>query len=269
MSSAATNPVPPNLLRGLWLQAEVVHALALRETRTRFGGHKLGYLWALVEPTLIILTLDALFRVAGRATPVGMDIFSFIVTGLVPYHLFSASARQVAESINGNRALLFYPPVQPLDLAIARAVLEGATYFMVFVLLMGAHALVLQRFEVDDLLTVLWGFGLASFLGASAGLVFCCLGQISNAVDRARGPLLRPLFWISGVFFTAESLPAHIRKPALYNPVFHTVELVRAGWFSTYGPEHASSTYVLAWIGVLAVVGLVLERLVRRRIELT
>lgn len=269
MSSVVVRPAASSLLSGLWLQVEVVHALVLRETRTRFGDHKLGYLWALLEPILIIFTLYGLFHLAGRATPPGMDIFGFIATGLVPYHLFAASARQVAESINGNRALLYYPPVQPIDLALARAVLEAATYLTVFVVLMGGHALVLQNLEIDDLLTVLCGFALASLLGASMGLVFCCLGQISNAVDRARGPLLRPLFWISGIFFTAESLPGHIRGPALLNPVFHCVELVRAGWYPTYGAQHADAGYVLAWIGVLAVIGLLLERVIRRRIEVT
>ena len=256
-------------LLGFLRQAEVVHALLLRETRTRFGSHKLGYLWALLEPLTIIFTFHALFLLAHRAVPAGMDIVTFIATGLLPYQLFAASARQVAESINGNRALLYYPPVQPIDLAIARWLLEAVTYLSIFVVLMGGHALVHQELVVDDLLTVLAGFGLASLLGASLGLVFCCVGQFSNAIDRARGPLLRPLFWISGVFFTAESLPAHVRAPALTNPVFHTIELVRGGWFPSYDAGHADTGYVLAWIGVLAVIGLVLERVVRRRIEVT
>lgn len=273
MSLAAATPAPARdrpvagLLRGLCLQVEVVHALVLRETRTRFGAHKAGYLWALVEPILVILTFHGLFTLAGRHTPPGMDIFAFIATGFVPYQLFAASARQVAESINGNRALLYYAPVQPIDLAIARTVLEAATYLCVFAVLLGGHALVVAKLEVDDLLTVLSGFALASLLGASLGLVFCGLGQISNAIDRARGPLLRPLFWISGIFFTAESLSGSLRGLALKNPVFHAVELVRAGWFRTYGDEHADPWYVLAWIGALAAGGLLLERTVRQRIE--
>jgi len=35
-------------LRGLVVQGEVIHALILRETRTRFGAYQLGYLWALL-----------------------------------------------------------------------------------------------------------------------------------------------------------------------------------------------------------------------------
>jgi capsular polysaccharide transport system permease protein len=274
MPPAPASPAPagrsaPGLLRGLLPQLEVVFALVLRETRTRFGAQRIGYLWALLEPILVILTFDLLFHLAGRGTPPGMDVFGFIATGFVPYQLFAASARQVAESINGNRSLLYYPPVQPIDLAIARAALEAATYLAVFAVLMGGHALWQQRLEIDDLLVLLSGFALAALLGSSLGLVFCCLGQISKAVDRARGPLLRPLFWISGVFFTAEAVPGHVRELALANPVLSAVELVRAGWYSSYGLEHARPGWVLAWIGLLAVVGLALERIVRRRIEVT
>ena len=46
-----------SFLYGLVRQGEVVHAVLLLETRTRFGAYSLGYLWALIEPTLFISTL--------------------------------------------------------------------------------------------------------------------------------------------------------------------------------------------------------------------
>jgi capsular polysaccharide transport system permease protein len=251
------------------VQTEVVHAVVMRETRTRFGAHRLGYLWALIEPIIIILTFYGLGRLANRTAPPGMDIYTFITTGLVPYNLFASCVGRVAESINGNKALLYYPHVQPLDLAIARCLLEAVTLTAVFMVLMGIHALYRQELVFDSLVLTLFGLTLAALLGAVVGLVFCCLGQISNVVDRVRGPLLRPLFWISGVFFTAEVVPGHLRGAALKNPVLHTVELVRAGWFTSYSAGHADPGYVLAWIVVLGLVGLVLERVVRRRIELS
>lgn len=261
--------VGASLWRGIVVQAEVVYALVLRETRTRFGLHKLGYLWALIEPILIILMFWGLAELSHRSAPPGMDVFSFLATGLVPYTLFSSSVGRVAESINANRALLYYPPVRPLDLVLARGALEGATHCAVFLVLMGSHGLVRQELSVDSLLDTLFGLVLASLLGTATGLVFCCLGQLSPTVDRVRGPLLRPLFWVSGIFFTVDWIPEHLRTPALRNPVLHTTELVRAGWFASYGGEHVDVGYVLGWIVALSCVGLALERAVRKRIELS
>lgn len=257
------------IARGLFSQFEVVHALVLRETRTRFGAHKLGYLWAVLEPLAMILTFYILLKMVGRGAPRGMDQFSFLCTGMVPYILFANSVNRVAEAINSNKALLFYPHVQPLDLAISRCVLEFATYAAVFIVLMGGHIVHTQRVEIADPLVLVTGLLLAALLGATLGLVFCAMGQFSNAADRARGPLLRPFFWVSGIFFTADAMPQGARDVLLFNPLLHAVELVRAGWFTTYGAHHVDLSYPIAWVIGLAFVGLALERVVRRRIELS
>lgn len=250
-------------------QFEVVHALAIRETRTRFGAHKLGYLWALVEPTLFILTFYLLFSIADREAPVGMTLFSFIATGVIPYLIFTKTLAQVAESINGNKALLFYPQVNPLDVVLARVYLEFSTYVGVFLILMGVEALYLQRLVIDDPLLVVISFLLSSLLGAGLGLVFCGLAQFSKAVDRARGPLMRPFFWISGIFFVATGVPPEARQHLLLNPVLHLTELSRAGWFERYDGTYADPTYVVIWAMAFLVLGLTLERVVRRQIEVT
>ncbi len=257
------------LRRGAAVQARVVHAIMLRETRTRFGAYRLGYLWAILDPILIILTFFGLFSLANRRAPDGMDIFSFMTTGLIPFRLFSSAATQVGEAINGNRALLYYPRVLPIDLVIARWLYELITYSAVFVILIGGHAAYRQELTIDSPLHVVAGLFLASLLGAAVGLVFCCGGVLSNTMDRARGPLLRPLFWISGVFYTAAMLPDHVRELALLNPILHAVELVRAGMFHSYDARHADASFLLQCIIAVALAGLLLERSVRPRIQLT
>jgi capsular polysaccharide transport system permease protein len=255
--------------RGLARQTQVVHALVLRETRTRFGAQQLGYLWALLEPLSLIITFYVVFTVANRRMPPGMDTMSFVATGVVPYSLFANSLNRVSQSIAGNKALLFYPQVRPIDLVFARWALEAATYVAVFIVLMTGHSLYRQTFSIDSTLTTVAGFAFASLLGTTAGLVFCTLAEFSNAVDRIRGPLIRPLFWISGVFFSAGELPPEARKVLLYNPILHATEMVRSGWYVGYESPYVDVPYVLMWILVLAFAGLSLERMVRRRIELS
>ena len=175
-------------------QFNVISALMLRETRTRFGAHQLGYTWALLEPALMTLTFVIMFSVAGRRPADDLDVFGFLVTGIVPYMLFTHSVGQVSHAINGNKGLLFYPQVKPLDVVFARVALEFCTYVAVFLFLMGANVLVQQRLLVDDPLLIVTGFAMASLLGASLGLIFMGLGQLSNVAERARAPLLRPFF---------------------------------------------------------------------------
>jgi len=259
-----------SLARGLHVQGAVIQALIIRETRTRFGQHQLGYLWALVEPALMIATFAGMYHLAERTAPGGMDVLPFLTTGFVTFGLFRGACGQCTNAVNGNKGLLFYPPVQPIDLIAARAGLEIATHICVFVVFVLGLGLFEQGFStIDDLLLLVGGFLLAGALGTALGLCFCSLAQFSPTVDRIVGPLLRPLFWISGLFYSIGDLPSSVRAFMLYNPVLHAVDMVRDGWFVAYDSPYHSFWYLAAWITALAFVGLALERAARRRIEVT
>lgn len=254
---------------GLPAQADVLGALILRETRTRFGANQLGYLWAFIEPALWTLTFYAMFQVAQREAPLGMSIVGFVVTGLLPFQMFRETASRAQSAIDGNKALLFYPQVRPLDLVLARTGLEAATLTTVLIVLLGFDALVLGSAPVDDPLKLLCALCLATLLGAGLGLTVSGLSLYSTAVNRLVGPVLRPLFWISGIFFTANSLPTQIRELLLFNPVLHVIELARDALTGNYAAAHAEPGYVGMWIAAFWFLGLTLERVSRRKLEVT
>lgn len=257
------------MIPGLRTQAKVIVAVLLRETRTRFGAYQLGYLWAFAEPLIWVAMFGGLRFLAGREAPAGMDTVSFITTGVVPYMLFQRTASRAVKAIESNKGLLFYPLVRPLDLIIARSMLEIATLLVVFVVLLGANGFWRESFAIDSAFQTWCGLMLAGALGASLGLVLCSLSAFSQTVERLHGPLMRPLFWTSGLFFTANDLPSALREVFLFNPALHVVEIVRDGWFASYTARYASANYVIAWILGLTFLGLSLERPARRRLQLT
>ena len=257
-------------MRGLVIELQVIYALVLRETKTRFGAHRLGYVWALLEPIIWIATFGAMYYFLGRLAPPGMGVVEFLVTGIVPFLLFRSLATRLTAAVDSNRGLLFYPRVRPLDVVAARAVLEFATHMVVFVLLMGGTALVNGRLTLDQPLEVLAGLALAGGLGASLGLSFCAASVYSNVAERLLGPvLMRPLFWMSGIFYSVEALPSAARNVLLYNPVLHVIDLIRGGVFPGYEARHVNAWYPLGWVLVLSFLGLTMERAARRRLQLT
>ncbi|HYM73113.1 MAG TPA: tetratricopeptide repeat protein [Stellaceae bacterium] len=83
-------PRPPRPAPGfgerLKNQGRVIHALIIRETRTRFGDSRLGYGWALLEPILHIALLSVVFSLLMRGRPpIGVHFFVFYYTGLISY----------------------------------------------------------------------------------------------------------------------------------------------------------------------------------------
>lgn len=274
MSSAASAGAAPrvkavSLRRGLFIQWQVVHALILRETRTRFGQHQLGFLWALIEPIFGIGTFVILFTLMGRPAPTGMDLFGFLVTGFVTFQGFTGTVNAVSHAIGGNRGLLFYPQVQPLDLIISRTLLETATLITVFAIFMGGESLYLAKFSPDNLLLLLGGLLLAATMGAGLGMFIGALALHFPSVEKITGFLMRPLFWLSGLFFSANEVPMELLQIIQYNPILHCVEMVREGWYYEYTSRVLSVAYPVGWMLGFVFFGLILERASRARIELT
>ncbi len=249
-------------------QVRVLNALMLRETRTRFGAHQLGYLWALIESLMWIATFYVMFLFVDRRLPPGIGMFSFLTTGLVPFMLFRQTLTQSMNAISANMALLFYPMIRPLDLVLARMALEVATLFAVFGIIIGFNALYVGDLVVEKPLQVLAGLLLAGLLGTGLGLLATALSTFTNSVLRIVPLLMRPMIWISGVWFTANELPTGIREVLMWNPLLQITELVRDGWYPQYTAGRLDLAYIAVWILVPTYFGLVLERMARRRLEL-
>lgn len=258
-----------SLARGWAAQTRVVEALILRETRTRFGRNYLGYLWGVIEPVLWIMSFWLLHQMGMRSSRSNLDFVGFIATGLIPYTMFRSTATRCISAIEGNRGLLFYPQIRPLDLVVSRSILEVGTLYVVFAVIVGFNGLATEQFAVDDPLKVIIGMAATGLLGATLGLTLCASGAYTKAVERIVSPMLRPLFFVSGIFFTANELPSNVREVLMFNPILHCVEIVRDGWFPQYTAHHASPLYPIPWILGLAVVGLAAERMSRHRVELT
>lgn len=254
---------------GFYSHSVVIGALILRETRTRFGQNYLGFLWAFLEPVFWIGTFFFIFAFLGRGVPAGMDVVSFITTGLLPFIMFRQNVDRMLGAVKGNKSLLFYPQVQIIDLILSRLLLEMGTLYAVFMVIMISRAMYFGDYMIASYLQVVLGLAAAALMGAGLGLVISMSSIFYDTIERLVGPIMRPLFFISGIFFTAQSVPSNFLKYLQYNPVFQIVELVRHGFFMSYTSPVLNYSYLFSVIIVLWLVGLTLERMARPRIELT
>ena len=101
------------------VQARVIHALVLREVNVKFARHRLGYLWAFVEPVAFVVAFSLILAVGGRSLPAGMPAVPFFVTGVIPFFLFRDVAQATLRGVSANKALLVYPQVTAFDVMIA------------------------------------------------------------------------------------------------------------------------------------------------------
>lgn len=247
-----------SLFSALAIQGRVIHALILRETRTRFDRNKLGYLWALFEPASFILVLIALFSAMGRGSPIGtdQDLPLFFLTGMIPWLFFSHTVNATLAGIEGNRALLTYPQVKPFDVLLARALLEFVTLTIVFVVLLLIFAYFGVYRSIDSFLGLFLAVVALWFLAIGIGCLNATVILFIPSYRQTYAVIQRPLFFISGIFFTVENLPEALRELALYNPILHGVEWFRSAFFQSYESAYLDIQYLWSFVLIYLAVGL-------------
>lgn len=248
-------------------QARVVHAIMLREIKSRFGRQKLGYLWAVLEPAAFTAFFALIFAFGHHSALSGMPVVPFLITGFAPFILFRATMTQSLGAIETNRILLTFPQVTPTDLVLARALLEIATMIVVlFLLLAVAHAIGFD-IAIENPLSMLAALGCLAATGLGLGAFFAALApfirSMPQIVSIAAG---RPLFFMSGLFFTAEMLPRQIREILLLNPLLHMIEWLRSAVFVEFESQFVSTGYAVGTALVSLCLGLLMLRGLNRRI---
>lgn len=244
------------LRQALSLQGRVIYALILREAIGKYGKSKIGYLWALIEPTLQVLVLVTIFSALGRKSPVGGELAIFFATGLLPWMTYSAISSKLSGAYGANQALMAYPQVTTTDVLIGRALLEGLTLWLVFALILLILHYTGYGTTIDDLFLVLTAMIGISLFAFAIGMINATIRIYFDSWDKVFSVFNRPLYFLSGIFFTASSLPPYAREWLEWNPIFQYVEWTRAGFFSTYSTDYISFKYTIGVTLVLLFIGL-------------
>ena len=242
-----------------------IAALIRRERRTRFAGGAFGYLWTFLTPLAWIALVVLTFRLLNRAPPVDVSPEIFVATGILPYVTFRQTVSALSRSAIANRYLLYFAPVSMAEILLATAVLELLNLMVTATLIFGL-ILILQHGPLPhDPLRVFLGLVLAWGLGAGFGRFAAVLGQWSDTFARALPWLLRPVFWVSGIFYIASEMPGSAQALLVFSPLLHAIEILRQGFFLGF-VSPISSPWIPASVALsFYLASLLIERFVRQQ----
>jgi capsular polysaccharide transport system permease protein len=233
-------------------------ALMLREMATTHGRSPGGYLWAIIEPVAALAMFSIGFSLVFHRPPVGNSFPLFYATGFLPFMMFNDVANKMATSITFSKPLLFYPAVTFLDALVARFLLNVLTHLMVAYIIFWALITVFGARADLDLPRILLSFSLAAGLGIGVGTLNCYLMTAFPIWERAWQIATRPLFIVSGVFFTFDSMPRAAQDILWFNPLIHVIGVSRDGFFGSYQADYVSVVMVLAVSAATLLLGLLL-----------
>jgi lipopolysaccharide transport system permease protein len=248
------------LLREIRLNRELIWALALKELRVRYKRSTLGFLWALLNPLLMMLILTIVFSTIMR---IQVDHYSiFLLSVLLPWTLFSQSLAYGVESIVGNGDLLKKVYIAKSVFPMA-AVLSNVINFFFSMIPLIVLLLVLRfpfhwtwiYLPVPLLGLVLFALGCSFFL-AMANVFFRDVAHILQII-------LSAWFYVSPVIYSLDFLPPRDRLFFRLNPMLYLLNGFRLAIYYGLLPSLQSSAASLG-CGAL---GLVLGYSIFRRYQ--
>ena len=256
--------------RGQWWiaiveSAHVISALVMRESATRYGGSRLGYLWAFIEP-LALLAIFLAIKVYIRDRVVfGESALVFVASGFLTVRISLAIARQTMGSITSNRSLMTFPSVAPLDAVLAKLITEMLTMGTVIVLF---YVLLVNSSDVatiDDPVKFTTAIAVTFLVAGGVGVFNSAIVIVWKNYSRIFGLLSLPLLISSGVFY----LPALMGPTALailsWNPVLHCVEWFREAIYMDY-VSVLDPSYPITFGLIMLGTGLILVRMLGTRV---
>jgi len=246
------------------IQIAVIHALFLREIQTRFGTKSLGYLWALVDPMAKILVFSVIH--SFLSTAVSYDMPVFLATGFLAYNLFNGIINKSMEAFTANKALFSYKQVKPIDTIIARTLVEFLVVCMATFIFVCIGIYFDFDVTVKDINMVFVAVVWLIFFAIGLGLFFAVIGSFFENFKKIANLAMLPLFFMSGLFYTVDSLPPLAREYIVYNPVIHFIELLHSSYFHTLNDCYVNYEYMVWWTIVPLFFGLYFYRRTEHKI---
>ena len=250
----------------LGTQARVILALALREVHTLYGGKSLGYLWAIIQTAFAVAVFWGIRHFLHASAPHGMTMLSYLVAGFGVWNIFSKTLSKCMAAVDGNRALLTFPQVTPLDIMIARCLIITATQVVSMSIILISGSIFGYPLIVSNLGLLIFCALLASFLGLGLGSLLGSLAIYVPALQQIVPMFMRILFFISGIFYSVGAFSHRIGDFLMLNPIMQLIELMRMALANGYVSLYADFWYVVQVTLVSLFLGLLLERYVRRRV---
>ncbi len=265
----AMNGKPTSALSALTLretlraQANVLHALMMRDIRTRMFGSAWGFLFVIAWPLSHILVLVTLYSSFGRLPPYGESMALWVATGVAPFMTFSYMSRFTMTGIVMNRPLLHFPVISAADILFARIIVEVLNAALVIFILMIIFAGMGIDFIPHSASEAFLALGAAMLLGCGAGVVSSVIAAFMPGWMIGYSFVIIFLWITSGILFVPSQLPAEIKYYLSFLPTVHITEWMRTAYYDDFNSDLLSKEYILNWSIALIAGGLAAERVFR------
>lgn len=239
------------LVSDIYLYRELIWALALKDLKLRYKRSALGFLWALLNPALLMLVLSLVFATILKQAIPNYPIF--LLSVLLPWTFFSQSLSYATESIVGNGDLI-------KKVWVAKSVFPVAAVVSNMInLLLSLIPLVLIIFLMHHPFHVTWLFLpvpllalMITTLGAS--FFFATANVYYRDVSHILQIVLQAWFYVTPIIYELKVFPGKYQWLFKLNPMIYVLNGFRLAVYYGELPRWPSLliTFVCAFGALMA-----------------
>ncbi len=228
-----------NCLRMFTRYHRLIWNLTLLELKVRYAGSRLGLLWTIFAPLLLLgaylLLFGTILRVRVESGFSGMEYGLLVACGLLPWIGFSEGIARGTGSVLAQRGLM-KSRVFPMELVPVTAVCAGlvgqlcGTIFLI--ILLGLHGSLGPN---SALLPVL--FVLQALFSVGVVWFLSCVNILYRDTSQVVSLVMILLLFVSPIAYTQDMVPAGLKIVVMLNPLSHLIESYRDILFYNHFPN--------------------------------
>ena len=231
------------LLQDAYRNRELIWALALKELKLRYKRSLLGFLWALLNPLLLMVVLAVVF---STVMPINIPHYAiFLLSVLLPWTFFAQCLSYAAESIVGNGDLIKKVAVTKAVFPLAAVVSNMINLLLSLIPLVLIVAVMRHPFywtwfflPVPLLALTLFTLG-ATFFFATANVYYRDVAHIIQV-------LLNVLFYLTPIIYAIDAIPHKFQWLFKLNPLIYALNGFRLSVY--YGLLPAPRSIIVSFV---------------------
>jgi capsular polysaccharide transport system permease protein len=255
-----------NMSNALKIQIRVLIALIFREAAARFGSGLGSYLWTLAEPALMLcVLLIGRIYIKQYTAAFGDSSAVFLLTGYMTFRMTKNTITKSGRVLGASQTLLTFAPVKPIDVILARTILECTIWVVMILLFFSATGYLIGQAVIVNYQLFTQAMILTFYFIISMTLLSTILTVLVPFWSTILKMSNLPLLVTSGVLLVPSQMPPNIIAIMTWNPILHCIEGVRTSsyidYLSLYDP-----IYLLTFSTVTLILAMALERIFRKRL---
>lgn len=234
----------------LYRYRAVLKNLVAQDLRTRYQRSLLGFLWTLLSPILMMITMSLVFTHLFRFSKGGPDYALYLFSGMVPWSLLSGVIHDSSVCIISNEGLIrkIYMPklIFPLSRLLLNATMLTLSMTALFLLMVPLGARL-----TPSLIAIPLTIGLYATFALGLGLIAATVNTFYRDFGHLLSVVLQAWYFATPIVYPISLLPEEIAWRFWLNPAYPFIRMFQV---IIYEGQWPSMMLLLSATGIASVV---------------